>query len=125
MPDLELQLREDRLLRDAARALVTADLAHLKREVDPESASAPDLGSRARDLADDARDYVTGHRLQVGTLVAALVAAIALWMFREPLAAIVRDLLDSEGEDDEAEAEQAGGDDRSVNEEKLPAETQA
>ena len=125
MPDLELQLREDRMLRDAARALVAADLAHIKREVDPESASGPDLGSRARDLADDARDYVTGHRFQVGTLVAALVAAIALWMFREPLAAIVHDLLGSDEDDDDAEAEQAGGDDRSVNEQKLPAEIQA
>ena len=125
MPDLELQLREDRILRNAARALVAADLAHIKREVDSESAAGPDLGSRARDLADDARDYVTGHRFQVGTMVAALVAAIALWMFREPLAAIVHDLLGSDSEDVEAEAEQAGSDDRSVNEQKLPAETQA
>ena len=123
MPDLELQLREDRMLRDTARALVTADLAHLKREVDSETPSGPDLKTRARDVADDTRDYVSGHKFQVGALVAALVAAIALWMLREPLAAIVRDLLESDGEDD-AEAEQPDGDERSVNEQKLPAETQ-
>ncbi|MEN7536449.1 hypothetical protein [Aurantiacibacter flavus] len=124
MPDLELQLREDRMLRNAARALVTADIAHLKREMDPESPAGPDLTSRARDLADDTRDYVSGHRFQVGAVVAALLAAIALWLFREPLAAIVREMLADE-EDGEDNMEQAGDDDRSLNEQELPAETQA
>ncbi|WP_137679200.1 hypothetical protein [Aurantiacibacter suaedae] len=125
MSDLERQLREDRMLRDAARALVLADVAHLKREVDHEAHSGPDLTTRAHDLGDDARDYLSGHKVQVGGVVAALIAAIALWLLREPLAAIVRDLFDDDDEDDAAETEQAGGDDRSVNEQKLPAETQA
>ncbi|RIV80890.1 hypothetical protein D2V17_18470 [Aurantiacibacter xanthus] len=129
MPDLELQLREDRMLRDAARALVLADIAHLKRELDPDSPPGPDMTSRARDLADDTRDYVAGHRCQLGTVIAALVAAIALWIFREPLAAMVREMFaDDEESDDEAahdSAEQADDTDRSPDEPEIPAETQA
>ena len=129
MPELELQLREDRMLRDAARALVLADIAHLKRELDPDSSSGPDVTSRARDLADDTRDYVTGHRFQLGAVIGALVAAIALWIFREPLAAMVREMFaDDEESNDEAEgdrAEQADDTERSQDEPEIPAETQA
>lgn len=125
MPDLESQLQEDRMLRDAARALVLADIAHVKREVGAgEEEGGPDMSSRARDLADDARDYVSGHRFQVGTVVAALVAAVVLWLLREPIAAIVRNVLESDGEVD-ADTEQVGDEDRSANEPEIPAETQA
>ncbi len=124
MPDLESQLQEDRMLRDAARALVLADIAHVKREVGAGEEDGPDLSSRARDLADDARDYVSGHRFQVGTVVAALVAAVVLWLLREPIAAIVRNVLESDGEVD-ADTEQVGDEDRSADEPEIPAETQA
>ena len=122
MPDLERQLREDRILRDAARALITADLAHLKREVDQDSPSGADLSSRARDLADDTYDYVSGHRFQVGSIIAAIVAVLALWIFREPLAGIVREML-ADDEAPEDNAEQAGHPDRSPDEPEITAET--
>ena len=124
MPDLEQQLREDRALRDAARALVMADIAHLKREVDPASPSGSELGARAHELADDARDYLRGHQWQVGSVVAALIAAIALWIFRAPLVAILLEML-ADDEAAEPNEEQAGASDRSQDETETPAETEA
>ena len=69
---------------------------------------APDLKSRARDLADDARDFAGNHRFGVGAGVALLLAAVVAWIFREPLAAIVRDVLADEAEEDSEPVDDVG-----------------
>ena len=126
MDDLERQLREDRLLRDTAKAVVLADIEHVKREMTPAPEAGADLTSRARDLADDTRDYVSDHRHGIGAAVAATVAAIALWLFREPLLALVRDLMaGDDAEEAESDPEQPYGDERSSHDQPFPAETES
>lgn len=87
---LDLKLKEDRALRNAARALVAADLANLRadlagkgfgeRIVDRINEGAVDLFDEAVQLADSNR----------GAL-AALFGAILLWFARNPIIAFFTD----------------------------------
>lgn len=78
------RLREDRHLRDAARALVDADIANLRAQL-----SAKSLGERAisrvtasaNDVYDEAIEVASDHK---GAL-AAIVAALALWFARHTI----------------------------------------
>lgn len=78
------QLIEDRHLRDAARALVEADLKTLRADL-----SAKSLGERAvdriaggaSDVYDEAVEVASDHK---GAL-AAILAALALWFARHPI----------------------------------------
>lgn len=78
------RLREDRHLRNAARALVDADIANLRAQL-----SAKTLGERvvgritagAGDVYDEAIEVAADHK---GAL-AAIVAALALWFARHPI----------------------------------------
>ena len=122
MSDLARQLEQDRLLRDAARALVVADLAHVKGEVAGD-ANRPDLKTRARDLADDTRDFAETHKVGLGAVVALLVAGVIAWIFREPLAALVREALAPDAEHEGPE--QGVDDERSQEEPEISAEIPA
>lgn len=78
------QLLEDRQLRDAARALVEADFNHLRTGL-----SMKGLGERAvdriaagaSDVYDEAIEVASDHK---GAL-AAILAALALWLARHPI----------------------------------------
>ncbi len=78
------RLLEDRHLRDAARALVGADLKNLRADL-----SAKGLGERAvdriaggaSDVYDEAVEVAADHK---GAL-AAILAALALWFARHPI----------------------------------------
>ena len=92
--DLERQLREDRMLRDAARAMVEADVAHLRASLAGRSIPsriADRIGEGASDAMDEAAEIADQHK----GLIAAGVAALTLWFARHPLLA----LLLGEGED--------------------------
>jgi hypothetical protein len=88
--DLELQLREDRALRNAALALVRADLAHVRADL-----SARGVGSRivdrigegAVDVFEEAVEVADNHRGALATLVAAII----LWFARHPLMSLFTD----------------------------------
>lgn len=75
---------EDRRLRDAARAVVETDWAHLKADY-----AAKGLGERAigrisagaQEVYDEALDVAADNK---GAL-AAIVAALALWFARNPI----------------------------------------
>lgn len=104
MSDPERKMIEDRALRDAAFALVKADVAHLREDL-----TTRGIGQRfldrisegASDVLDEAVDVAESHR---GVLLT-LVAAIVLWLTRNPLLAMFGD----EGEEDD-EAEEPEGD---------------
>lgn len=93
MSSLKRQLVEDRALRDAALALVKADIAHLKgdfgaksmgaRFVDRMSEGAVDVFEEAVEVADDNKG-----------VLATLIAAVILWFARNPILS----LLEDEGE---------------------------
>lgn len=104
MRNLDLKLKEDRALRDAARALITADIAILRadllgkgfgeRIVDRVNEGAADLFEEAVGLADDNRG-----------VVAAMLAAVLLWFARSPIIGLFTDNGDSDdGDDTEKEA---------------------
>ncbi len=96
---LDLKMKEDRALRNAARALVAADLANLRadlagkgfgeRIVDRINEGAVDLFDEAVQLADSNRGVLS-----------ALFGAILLWFARNPIIAL---FTDDEHIDDDAE----------------------
>lgn len=84
MSNLEQRYIEDRAMRDAARAVLMADIEHAKasfsgagmidRITDRISEGAADVFETAKSHADDNRG-----------IIAALIGAIILWLGREPL----------------------------------------
>lgn len=84
MSDRRTRMLEDKYLRDSARALVEADIEHLKsdfanktlgeRAIDRMREGATDLYEEAIDVAEDNK----------GAL-AALIAAIVVWFARNPI----------------------------------------
>ncbi|MWV28072.1 hypothetical protein [Aurantiacibacter rhizosphaerae] len=96
MTDLQTQMHEDRMLRDAAKRMVKSDVAYVKGDM-----SCKGLGGRfvdrikdgASELSDNTHEYADTHRAQVGTGIAVAVAAFFGWKYREQLADAVYDLF--------------------------------
>lgn len=107
MTEAERRLLEDRSTRTAARGVFDANLAQVKADL--EARSVP---GRIADKADrEVRDALaTG--LDVASeskgIIAGVIAALALWFFRAPLLALVRDLLT---DDDPAAVQDSGAND--------------
>ncbi len=83
---------EDRALRDAARAVLEADLVHMKDSLAERgvasrvksgltSTISTRIGDGARDVLEEARQQASDHR----GVLAALIGAILLWLAREPI----------------------------------------
>ncbi|MFC3099388.1 hypothetical protein [Altererythrobacter lauratis] len=97
MSPLKLRLIEDRAMRDAARAMVEADLARLKDGV-----AVHGLASRTAHAGSDylrimgqgALDLVREDKARAGGYAALGAAALAAWLFRDTLAEAVRGLWD-------------------------------
>lgn len=119
MPDLEAELKEDLMLRNAAKRLVKADLGFVKGDVAQKGIGSRAAG-RARegaaDIAENAADYADTHRVQVGTGIAVAVAAFAGWIFRDRLADAIYGLFHEKGPLEKAadKAEQLAEDARSL-----------
>jgi hypothetical protein len=102
-PSLQ-SLAEYRALRDAAWAMVQADIDMLKTEL-----SAHGIGERLKDKAaeeaeaawDNARDVATEHK----GVVAGTLLALAAWLLRGPIGDALSALF---GGDDDDDAEQPG-----------------
>ncbi|ANY20641.1 hypothetical protein A6F68_02139 [Tsuneonella dongtanensis] len=93
---LEQQLREDRALRDAARVLFDADLAHLRASLAGKSISSrivDRIGEGASEALDEAMEVADNNK----GIIATLIAAIVLWFARHPI-------IDLLTEDDEGPA---------------------
>ena len=98
MSDRKARMLEDKYLRDSARALVEADLEHLKTDIAQRGIAARIL-DRAKegavDLYEDAVDVADDNK---GAL-AALVAAIVIWFARNPILSLFGFSADEEGEE--------------------------
>ena len=96
MTDLKHRMVEDRHLRDSAKALVRADIAHLKSELADKG-----IGERAMDRVKGGAADVYDEAVEVAennkNALAALVAAIFIWFARNP---ILSSLGFSDEEDD-------------------------
>ena len=92
------RLIEDRHIRDAARALVEADLQNLRADL-----SVKSLGERAIDRITDGASEVYDEAVEVAAdhkgALAAIVAALLLWFARHPI-------LDALFGEDEASGEE-------------------
>ena len=90
MSRIDQQLHEDRLLRDAARALVDADIARVKADLDGGS-----LGRRAvariKDGAEELLETASDAAESKPGVLAALVGAVVLWFARNPILDAFRD----------------------------------
>lgn len=78
------QVLEDRHLRDAARALVDADIANLRADLAVKGVgqrAVSRLAVGASEVYDEAIEVASDHK---GAL-AAIVAALALWFARHPI----------------------------------------
>jgi len=99
---LEHNLREDRLLRDAARALVDADIVQLKASLATRSIPTrivDRIGEGATDVLDEAVAVADDHKGAIATLVGAII----LWFARHP----IMDLFIGD-DDEDAERESLG-----------------
>ncbi len=90
MSRLEERYEKDRALRDAARDFLLDDMDHARTNLTPNAIAGrvtSRIGNGAKDVLDVAKDKAGDHR----TLIAAIIAAVVLWLGREP----IRDLFDS------------------------------
>lgn len=95
-------MQEDKELRNTARSLMQADVAHVKNIF-----SGPSLGKRvagrigdgASDVLETAGQKANSHR----GILAALVSAVVLWFAREPLLALFDDAADTEDATEDGE----------------------
>jgi len=103
--NLGQQLAEDRALRDAALELLKADLRFLRGDLEERGIGqriTDRLGDSAKDLVDDAVDYVEDNK----GVVVAVVAAITLWFARIPILDTLGELFGSQDDEpDETEQE--------------------
>ena len=91
------QLLEDRHVRDAARALVDADLKNLRADLAIRSVGER-VGDRISSGASEVYDEAVGVAVDNKGALAAIIAALVLWFARNP---IREALLGENPEDDE------------------------
>ncbi|WP_336977462.1 hypothetical protein [Altererythrobacter fulvus] len=85
---LEAQLQEDRALRDAAREVFYAELAHARTEATPAALGqriADRIGARADEASDAAIEFADRHGTTVIAGLAAAATAAGLWLARKPI----------------------------------------
>lgn len=99
MSGLEDQLRQDRALRNAARAVIDADIEHLKADFSP-----PVLGSRLSDGAVEVFEQASSVADDNKGVLGALVAAIFIWFARNPILSLLDAETEENGEETEPEA---------------------
>lgn len=88
MNEAESKLAEDRASRAAARGLFDRRLTQVKTDL-----SARGVGGRIKDTAVQQGEEILAQGLEIARenrgVVAATGAALALWFFRKPLAALI------------------------------------
>lgn len=117
MTSLPRQFREDKALRDAAKAVLDADIAHFKESIAEEGIGGRlksqitgkvkrRVSSGAQDILDQAREQASDHR----GVLALLVGAIVLWFARTPILGWLG-LRDEDEGDEEGEKTNGGEND--------------
>ena len=78
----KLQMEEDRALRDAARALVKDDIAHLRGDVEEKGIGAriaSSIALGASDIAEEGMELVERHKPASYGIGAVLAAVVGWW----------------------------------------------
>lgn len=98
---LDLRLKEDRALRDAAAALVKADINHLRANL-----AGKGFGRRIADRLNDGAVSIFEETVELADnnrgVLATLIGAVLLWFARNPIIALFTD--DADAPDDQPEA---------------------
>ncbi len=106
MTDRALSLNQARLSRDAARAAFHARLEQVKADL-----AARGVGGRVADKigeeAVDALDYTMDIARDSKGIIAGTLAAIMLWLFRNPIIAWAEGLFDDDAEKDSDDDDRA------------------
>ena len=100
MTDPFKQLAEDRTVRNAAWEVFENDWAHIRGDLDARGVAgriADKAGDEAREIFDTAVAVADENR----TVVGGTVAALLLWLLRNPLIDLVRRLFDVDVDDEE------------------------
>ena len=90
MTDLERRMREDRAVRDAAKALVSADIAYVKSSMSAKTIGErvlDSVGEGAKDVVEQAADAAENNR----GVFAVLIGAVVLWFARNPIMSLFDD----------------------------------
>lgn len=85
-----VRLAEDKALRDAARGLLDSDIARVKAALAERSIPARAM-DRATDGAVDVLEQVSEAAARHKGVIAAAIGALALWLARNPLLAMLDD----------------------------------
>lgn len=101
MSNLPDEFHQDRALRDAARAVLVADIEHARNSFTGKAIAGRVTG-RIGDGAKDVLEVAKSHATEQRGILAGIVALIALWFAREPFF----ELFSSSEPSDEADAEQ-------------------
>ncbi len=89
------QLLADRASRDAARAVFDSRLEQIRSDLDARGVGgriADRLGGDARNVMEEAVEIADSHR----GIIAGTFAAVALWIFRDPIMAGIDRLMGGE-----------------------------
>ncbi|MDE1466791.1 hypothetical protein [Aurantiacibacter sp. D1-12] len=96
MADLKDRLREDRAMRDAAKSLVTNDIANLRGDLD-EKGLAARFASRMKEgaegVVEESTAFAKENPKRVSSGFAIGLGLLLAWIFREPLAKFLDQLM--------------------------------
>lgn len=84
MNELERRFIEDRAIRDAARAVLMADITHARSFLSPKGVAGR-IGGRIGDGAKDVFEVAKAHSDNNRGIIAALIGAVLLWLGRDPI----------------------------------------
>lgn len=108
MSPAKRRLLEDRAMRDAARAVVKADVELIKSDVREEGAVSRTMSAGTDYLklvGEGALDLANEHRAKTGGLIAMAIALLAAWFFRREIGELLGGIVDglTKGEPDETD----------------------
>ncbi len=126
MGKLHQRFLEDRQMRDTARTILMADIAHARTSLSARGV-ADRIGGRIGDGAKDVFEVAKTHSDDNRGIIAALIGAVLLWLAREPILEILGLSQEAENLDDEPadEPETGHSEDGNENAAKAANETQS
>lgn len=103
MTDLE-RLREDRLMRDVAKQMLTDDVANLKGDVEEKGVAArfvTRMKEGAEGVVEESSDFARENPGRVGSMITLALGLLLGWIFRNEIAGLIHTLWPAEPDGEE------------------------